>query len=342
MFGYRSGLYTRLTNAKYSFQLVGGSTEPWTGISGDPTHGGTYTPALDLRDFGQDGHRGYGGASIGGINSGVAGYITADKPDVILLLIGINGIGSGSPAALNTLVNNIVTTAPDAHLIVAQITPRASFNQDLYNYNVYIRDTLVPTHAGNGSKVTTVDLYSLFLTNPNDYSSAITPGVLANGINHPDNPHYDLMAQAWFDGIEALDLGPSNFSSWISDPAFGLDPADRDFNDDPDGDDLANGLEAWLGTNPGQFSAGLSGPSTDGTTTTFNHPQNANPPSDLTAFYQWSPNLIDWYASDGADGPVGGPTVTAVPDTVGTTTTVTTTASEPTGRLFLRAGVAQN
>ena len=32
--------------------FVGGSTEPWTGISGDPTHGGTYKPALDLRDFG--------------------------------------------------------------------------------------------------------------------------------------------------------------------------------------------------------------------------------------------------------------------------------------------------
>jgi len=207
-FGYRSELYTQLTNAGYDFQFVGGSTEPWTGISGDPTHGGTYTPAFDLRDFGQDGHRGYGGASIAGINGGVAGYIAADNPDVILLLIGINGIGTGSPAALDTLVNNIMTTAPDAELIVAQITPHASYNQNLYDYNVYIRDTLVPTYAGNGHKVTTVDLYSLFLTDPADYTSAIAPGVLSNGINHPDNPHYDLMGQAWFDGIKAVVPAP--------------------------------------------------------------------------------------------------------------------------------------
>ena len=51
-FGYRSGLYTLLTNAGYNFIFVGGSTEPWTGISGDPTQGGTYTPPLDLRSFG--------------------------------------------------------------------------------------------------------------------------------------------------------------------------------------------------------------------------------------------------------------------------------------------------
>lgn len=209
-FGYRSGLYTCLTNAGYNFKLVGGSTEPWTGISGDPTHGGTYTPALDLRDVGQDGHRGYGGQSIGGINSAVAGYIATDTPDVILLLIGINGIGSGSPAALSNLVNTIVTAAPNARLIVAQITPLLNFNQSLYDYNIYIRDTLVPNYVAAGKKVSTVNLYSLFLTNTNDYSSAIAPNVLSNGINHPDNTHYDLMAQKWFEGIDALGLGPDN------------------------------------------------------------------------------------------------------------------------------------
>lgn len=124
---------------------------------------------------------------------------------MILLLIGINGI---NPAALNTLVNSIVTAAPNAHLIVAQITPLASFNQDLYNYNIYIRDTLVPSYAAADKKVTTVNLYSLFLTDPSNYASAIAPNVLANGINHPDNAHYDLMAQEWFNGIGALGLGP--------------------------------------------------------------------------------------------------------------------------------------
>lgn len=79
-FGYRSGLNSRLTNASYNFLFVGASTEPWTGISGDPTQGGTYKPALDLRDFGQDGHRGYGGA---GIWNNVNSWIATDNPDVI-------------------------------------------------------------------------------------------------------------------------------------------------------------------------------------------------------------------------------------------------------------------
>ncbi len=78
------------------------------------------------------------------------------------------------------------------------------------------------------------------------------------------------------------------------------------------------------------------------TTTILTHPQNENPPSDLSGFYQWSLNLDNWYAGNGGDGPVGGPTVTIVPNTVGTSTTVTATASEPLERLFLRAGVMQN
>ena len=343
MFGYRSGLYTRLTNAGYNFQFVGGSTEPWTGISGDPTHGGTYTPAFDIRDFGQDNHRGYGGAGIwGNVNS----WIDADNPDIILLLIGINGMGGGSQTALTNLVSSIVTHAPDVHLIVAQITPYSGFNQTLYDYNVYVRDTLVPGHVTAGNKVSTVDLYSFFLTDPSTYTTlpsttgAIEPGVLSNNINHPDNPHYELMAQEWFEGIQALGLGPDNFAAWIVDPAFGLAVVDQDFDDDSDGDRLANGLESWFGTHPGQWNSGLAIGSTVGLATTFTHPQNATPPNDLTGYYEWSPNLDVWYTS--GTGPGGGATVTFSASTTGTTTTVTATASEAVERIFLRAGVMQN
>ena len=343
MFGYRSGLYTRLTNAGYNFQFVGGSTEPWTGISGDPTNGGTYTPAFDIRDFGQDNHRGYGGAGIwGNVNS----WIDADNPDIILLLIGINGMGGGSQTALTNLVSSIVTHAPDVHLIVAQITPYSGFNQTLYDYNVYVRDTLVPGHVTAGNKVSTVDLYSFFLTDPSTYTTlpsttgAIEPGVLSNNINHPDNPHYELMAQEWFEGIQALGLGPDNFAAWIVDPAFGLAVVDQDFDDDSDGDRLANGLESWFGTHPGQWNSGLAIGSTVGLATTFTHPQNATPPNDLTGYYEWSPNLDVWYTS--GTGPGGGATVTFSASTTGTTTTVTATASEAVERIFLRAGVMQN
>jgi hypothetical protein len=134
-------------------------------------------------------------------------------------------------------------------------------------------------------------------------------------------------------------VGPGTFGGWISGFEVG---GLTGFEDDFDQDGLGNGLEAWFGTDPGEFNPGLAGLTTDGTTTTFTHPQNANPPSDLTGFYQWSPNLQDWYAGDGIEGPGDGPTVGIFPNTGGTTTTVTVTASETMGRIFLRAGVMQN
>lgn len=113
-------------------------------------------------------------------------------------------------------------------------------------------------------------------------------------------------------------------------------------DDDPDGDGIANGIEAWFGTHPGEWSQGLANLMATSNTVTFTHPQSENPPSDLSIIYQWSTNLVDWYDCDGVDGPVSGETVSANSDTVGTTTTVTTTASGPIKRLFLRAGVRQN
>lgn len=132
----------------------------------------------------------------------------------------------------------------------------------------------------------------------------------------------------------------NDFNSYISDPSFGLDPAEQGFALDPDGDGTFNGLEAWFGTHPGEFTAGLADLTTDGPVTTFTHPQNATPPSDLTGFYQWSPNLTDWYTS--GNGPGGGVTVTFSFSTSATTTTVTATVSGAPDRVFLRSGVTQN
>jgi alpha-tubulin suppressor-like RCC1 family protein len=135
---------------------------------------------------------------------------------------------------------------------------------------------------------------------------------------------------------------PDNFGDWIANPDFGLDPGDRDFGDDPDGDRLANGLESWLGTHPNDFNPGLTGLASDGTRTILTHPRNENPPGDVSGFYEWSLDLIEWFAGDGMDGPPAGPTVTITAGINGASTIVTATTSEIRGLLFLRLGVRQD
>lgn len=197
--GYRGRLYSLLVDAGHDLQFVGESPEPWDGRFGLPTN----KPTLDLGSMGQDKHRGYGGWSIEDLRAEIEGYIKSDNPDVILLMIGINGINTESPTQLESLVQGILTTAPGVNLIVAQITPYAWFNRNLWDYNLYIRDDLVPTYAADGYNVSTVDLYSFFLVDAEDPTS-ITPSGHSNKINHPSPALYAQMAQAWFDGLESV------------------------------------------------------------------------------------------------------------------------------------------
>lgn len=141
---------------------------------------------------------------------------------------------------------------------------------------------------------------------------------------------------------DVLGMPTATFDNYMSDPTFGIDPTQQGFADDPDRDGLANGLEAWFGTHPAQPNTALSILASDGTTTTFSHPQNESPPADIIGFYEWSPDLDKWYAGDGVDAPPGGPTVVFSVESLGATTVVTATASAASERLFMRAVVRRN
>ncbi len=199
-FGYRSGLHQRLLAAGYDFVFVGESPEPFDNRFGDPTHGGTVRPDPDLRAVGQGAHRGYGGAGIARLHRGIAEWIKKDRPDIILLQIGINGIGPDSTKQLDALVRTIFETDKTVKLIIARITPLRTFNRHLLDYNDYIAKNLVPAYAREGCAIGTVDMYTHFLVDPQDPAS-IDAARLSNGINHPTNALYDRMAETWFRGI---------------------------------------------------------------------------------------------------------------------------------------------
>jgi hypothetical protein len=119
----------------------------------------------------------------------------------------------------------------------------------------------------------------------------------------------------------------NTFANWISNPDFGLDPADQKPGDDPDGDGIDNGVESFFGTHPGVFSRGLLAGTRMGNLFPFTHPRNPGPAAGLGAAYRWSTDLAAFHA-DGASS--GGTTIrfTARPDTpVAGTTTVTATAT---------------
>ena len=153
----------------------------------------------------------------------------------------------------------------------------------------------------------------------------------------------EALSLAELDAVAANGISPelNLFSLWVADESFGIHPSERDFGADPDGDRLANGVEAWLGTNPGEFNPGLTGLSIDGTVATFTHSLNPAPPTDLVAVYEWSLNMEEWYDADGTSGPSGGPTVDVQAVPSGPSATVTATASEAVERLFLRLRVDQ-
>jgi lysophospholipase L1-like esterase len=192
-FGYRSGLYKRLTEAGYTIKFVGACQEPWNGAFGKPKN----SPVLDLRKFDQDQHRGYGGWGTKGILDHVREWLAADKPDIVLLMAGINDGGSvAARQNLDEIVQAIVTANPTTDVIVAQITPMAKFSQTIVDYNVYIRDTLVPSYKSQGKRVSTVDQYANLIV-----KDAIETTRYSNGINHPNAETYERMAQTWFDGM---------------------------------------------------------------------------------------------------------------------------------------------
>ncbi len=133
------------------------------------------------------------------------------------------------------------------------------------------------------------------------------------------------------------------FADWISNPAFGLAPEDREFRHDPDGDGIPNGVEAWFGTSPAAGNAGLTQFAKTGSVFRCRHPMADPAPGDVTGSYQWSLDLATWHPQTTAT--VGGTTVTLSAITGSGTTTVTadTTGSvTPPARLFLRAVATRN
>jgi lysophospholipase L1-like esterase len=222
-YGYRADLYGSLeTNFNagtgIAFNYVGTSAEPLNGASGNPTSIATNVP--NLTALGQDNHEGYSGVGTAYTLAHIQPEIAINSPNIILLMIGINDISEGSTAVptaaeanLNSIFQTVFADAPNADLIVAQITPYSSYTPAIVTYNNYIVSTAA-SYAALGDHISTVNQYANFQNS----NGSINTSLYANGINHPTPAAYAAMAQTWYNGIQALNL-PRSGPATVAPPA---------------------------------------------------------------------------------------------------------------------------
>jgi lysophospholipase L1-like esterase len=96
---------------------------------------------------------------------------------------------NGAPARLDTLIQQLVTAAPDALVAVSSIIPYPAFSAAVNTFNAAVPG-IVKKYADAGKHVIFVEQFEGFPNNE-----------LADGI-HPNQAGYARMAGRWYDAIK--------------------------------------------------------------------------------------------------------------------------------------------
>jgi lysophospholipase L1-like esterase len=194
--GYRSQLFKLIVAANQKVTFVGSLTKGPTTVSG----------AAFPRS-----HEGHSGWRIGGSGSGIYSLIPSPAlngdPHIILLLIGANDVFVSGNETMSTrldaLIEKIAQNAPNALVVLAQMTPIGTSNrghtqaqvdaanaaQALYNSKI---PGIIQSHVAKGRHIIGVDLSKMPLSG------------LTTSSMHPNNQGYAYVASIWYDGIKNL------------------------------------------------------------------------------------------------------------------------------------------
>ena len=178
--GYRSQLFKLIASAKQKVTFTGSLTNGPTQVSGQPF------PRM---------HEGHSGWTISQLSPLIPSPALEGKPNIILLHIGTNDIGSRDPVGMATrleaLLDKIAQNSPDALIVVAQITTAFTDNDIRNAYNAKIPG-IVQSHAAKGQHIIGVDMNKIPMA---DLSS--------DGV-HPNDQGYAYMAGIWYAAIKDL------------------------------------------------------------------------------------------------------------------------------------------
>ena len=178
--GYRSQLFKLIVAANQKVTFTGSLTNGPTQESGQPF------PRM---------HEGHSGWTINQLGPLIPSPGLDGKPSIILLHIGTNDIGSRDPTGMATrldaLVDKLAQNAPDALIVVAQITPARTDNDIRDAYNAKIPG-IVQSHAAKGRHIISVDQNKLPMS-----------GLNSDGV-HPNDQGYAYMAGIWYAAIKDI------------------------------------------------------------------------------------------------------------------------------------------
>ncbi len=140
-------------------------------------------------------HEGHGGWTMDRMQPDVAGWMTTEKPDVVLLQVGTNDLisGVGAPITaerLDTMLRTIHATT-SAYVIVAGVWAPLRSRLPARTEYARLAAAVVQRHRNAGEPVTFVDT-----------STMLGPGDVYDGL-HPDASGYRKIAAMWEREIRA-------------------------------------------------------------------------------------------------------------------------------------------
>lgn len=192
--GYRLPLWTRLSARQMKVDFVGSAH---AGAVADPDH---------------EGHSGY---MIGQLRDGIDGWISAARPDIVLVHAGINDVDRGQDKAqaasrLIALADRIHADRPTVIVIVQGLIPTTvGLEAQARDFNAEVRNAAA--------------IHRFRWVEP----PALAAGEMADGL-HPNDKGYERMAQAFAGAVSQAPAGATRPASTACLPAATTSPvADR-------------------------------------------------------------------------------------------------------------------